>query len=279
MGVPDLFIALVTHSQSTFPDARSAGGAAARIAQAFESRGLAVELVVEDRNLWTFAEGTASPGLRSSYREELLEEWRWRGFLGNRSWAWMARQGLRLGASFLRSGRGDEAGNRRRLLNIEMAHRSLWVQGLQSGAEMILVIEDDADLEDAEDFADGATGLLNASWSYVNLSLSFDINELGVSELLEVSEASWAGSVNRSVFRALRPVTNTVCALAYRREFLATLVSHWEAMPMEPVLPIDWKMNRALREMVESGDLAPDSSLWVEPGPLVQRSLHPQTRS
>lgn len=279
MGTPDLFIAVVTHPKSVFPESRGPSGAAARISRALESRGLEVELVVEDRNLWTEVAESGSSGLGTSYRAELAEEWRWRGFLGNRGVFWMARQGLRLGASVVRPARGPEAGDGDRLLNIEMAHRSLWKQGLESGAEVVLVIEDDADLEDAEDFAAGLTDLLNVSWSFVNLSLSFDRDALGVTNLLKGSGVSWAGADERSVLRPLRPVTNTVCAMAYRREFVVSLLAHWEAMPMEPVLPIDWKMNRALREMVQDGDLAPDSSLWIEPGPLVQRSLHPNTRS
>lgn len=238
-----------------------------------------MELAVEDRNLWRASEDTRGSSEGPSYRDELIEEWRWRGFLGTRNPLWMVRQGLRFGRSFLRPRSAGGTEDRLRLLNIEMAHLNLWRRGLDSGASVIIVIEDDADVQDSDDVAAGLEGLLNASWSYVNLSLSFGADDLGVTRLLEACEATWIGSVNRQVLRAKRPVTNTVCALAYRREFLADLLAHWEAMPMEPLLPIDWKMNRALREMVESGVLEADSSLWVEPGPLVQRSLHPNTRS
>jgi len=77
------------------------------------------------------------------------------------------------------------------------------------------------------------------------------------------------------VLRSTRPITNTVCALVYRRDFLSLLLSSWAALPMEPILPIDWKMNKVLRSMVESGQLEESSALWVEPGPFIQRSLHP----
>ena len=240
---------------------------------------MAVERAVEDRNLWIDGEETRGGSEGPSYRDELVEEWRWRGFLGTRSPLWTVRQGLRFGRSFLRPRSAGGTGDRLRLLNIEMAHLSLWRRGLDSGASVIVVMEDDADVQDSDDVAAGLEGLLNASWSYVNLSLSFGADDLGVSDVLEACGVTWAGAVHRQVLRAGRPVTNTVCALAYRREFLTNLLAHWEAMPMEPLLPIDWKMNRALREMVESGVLEADSSLWVEPGPLVQRSLHPNTRS
>lgn len=279
MGAPDLFIALVTHAQSSYLEARSPAGAAAQIARVCDAKGLTAEVVIEDRDLWTESGAGVSSAGRLSYRQELIEEWRWRGFLGTRTLPWTAQHALRFGKSLMRLRRGNENGNRQRLLNIEMAHRSLWEQGLQSGAEIILVIEDDASIQDPDDFITGLLGLLVEPWSYLNLSLSFDRGALGVADLLNASELPWAGSVSRDVLRARRPVTNTVCALAYRRAFLARLVSHWDAMPMEPVLPIDWKMNRALREMVQSGALEPDSTLWVEPGPLVQRSLHPSDRS
>ena len=43
---------------------------------------------------------------------------------------------------------------------------------------------------------------------------------------------------------------------------------------MTPVAPIDWKLNRALMELWRDGALGPSDCWWVEPGPIVQRSMH-----
>lgn len=274
-----MFIGVVTYSATSFPEAQSFKGAGARLVQACKEQGLEATLSIEDRNLWTELGGKLTMPVRSSYREELAEEWRWRGFLGTRSTWWAARHATR----WVRTIRGQQADQeqaiQQRLLNIEWAHRSLWEQALDSGSEISLILEDDATVENATDVAEGLVNLATSPWSYVNLSLSFGPDQLGIARLLQPSGLSWGGTVSREVLRSSRPVTNTVCAIGYRREFLTRFVNHWISMPVEPVLPIDWKMNRALRELVNSGILRPGSSLWVEPGPLVQGSLHRHTRS
>ena len=48
-------------------------------------------------------------------------------------------------------------------------------------------------------------------------------------------------------------------------------------MGPKPVLPIDWKLNMALIKLGQSKSLLQGyrGCLFVEPGPLIQRSLHP----
>jgi len=236
---------------------------------------LSVELVIEDRDLWTESGLHLDSASGSTYREELLEEWHWRGFLGSRRPWWIARQGLRILRTYLGASSQQGPSASIRLLNIEFAHRSLWEQGLASGAEMIVVLEDDAELTDASDVAQAVAALADSPWAFINLSLSFTPDQLGVADLLLPSGVNWGGLNDRVVLRSTRPITNTVCALVYRRDFLSSLLSSWAALPVEPVLPIDWKMNKVLRSMVESGQLEESSALWVEPGPFIQRSLHP----
>jgi hypothetical protein len=76
------------------------------------------------------------------------------------------------------------------------------------------------------------------------------------------------------VYLASRPITNTVCAILYSREFLTTLVQELEALPMEPVLSIDWKLNVALMNLFESNKLDGFECWWVEPAPIKQMSMH-----
>lgn len=274
MAAPDLFIGVVTHAASRFPEARGPSGAGARLAGAWTDSGRSAAVVVEDRDLWNHSGLSLDPRDGFAYREELFEEWRWRGFLGKRRPWWIVRQGMRILRTYMGTSSQEELSASRRLLNIEFAHRSLWEQGIASGAELILILEDDAELGDASEAAHGIAELSEVTWDFVNLSSSFSADQLGVAGLLEPSGIEWDGSNAREVLRSDKPVTNTVCALMFRRGFLSSLLIEWVDLPPEPLLPIDWKMNRVLRLMVESGKLETSSSLWVEPGPFIQRSLH-----
>jgi len=163
-----------------------------------------------------------------------------------------------------------------RLLNIELAHQELLRQGLTSRAPWILILEDDAWSANIDDLADGLTDLLElaeVSVRFINLSESFDLSELGIKHLLGDSDYSWHGSTTRAVLSAQQPVTNTVCAIAYRSYFAEQLLSAYASMPMRPVVPIDWKLNQALMDMHSSGSLGVGSCWWVVPGPIDQLSM------
>jgi len=163
-----------------------------------------------------------------------------------------------------------------RLLNIELAHQELLRQGIASHAPWIVILEDDAWSADIDDLADGLTDLLaraDANVQFINLSESFGLSELGIIHLLGHSDCSWRGPIARTVLSAQRPVTNTVCAIAYRSSFAEQLLSAYALMPMRPVVPIDWKLNQALMDMYAAGSLGADSCWWVVPGPIDQLSM------
>jgi hypothetical protein len=151
-------------------------------------------------------------------------------------------------------------------------------QGLASGAPWVVILEDDAFASDLADLSHGLLGLFatGAGPAYVNLSESFTPTELGISHLLDVVDGvGWAGSNPRSVLSSALPVTNTVCAIAYSSAFLARLVPALEALPVSPVVPIDWKLNQALMDLYRTGAL-PSGSCWlVEPAPIRQMSMQP----
>ena len=163
-----------------------------------------------------------------------------------------------------------------RLLNIEAAHCDLMKRGLESGSDYVLILEDDAFSDQLADLANGISGLMNASSTpaFVNLSESFSVDELGVGHLLtSKTDISWQGDDTRVVYLASRPITNTVCAILYSREFLASVVQEMEALPMEPVLSIDWKLNVALMNLYETRKLDGLECWWVEPAPIKQMSM------
>jgi hypothetical protein len=165
----------------------------------------------------------------------------------------------------------------RRLLNIEASHVDLLQRGLSHGADWILVLEDDAATADLEDCADGLAALMataGAQPAYLNVSRSFTPEELGIAHLLQPESVhAWAGVVPRTIMSASKPVTNTVCAIAYRAEFAARLLERWETMPVVPVVPIDWKLNEVLMSMHHDGELGPSDCWLVEPAPIDQMSM------
>ena len=164
-----------------------------------------------------------------------------------------------------------------RLLNIEASHHDLMKRGLESGSDYVLILEDDAFSDQLADLANGISGLMKASSTpaFVNLSESFSVSELGVGHLLTVkADTLWKGDDSRVVYLANRPITNTVCAILYSREFLANVVQEMEALPMEPVLSIDWKLNVALMNLYEADGLGDLECWWVEPAPIKQMSMH-----
>lgn len=163
----------------------------------------------------------------------------------------------------------------RRLLNIELSHLDLMRRGLDSGAPWVLILEDDGFVDNLSDLVEGLDGLMGGTASYVNLSASFSPRELGIEHLLAPASVGWQGSHPRSVLAADRPVTNTVCAILYSAEFLALLVSAMDRLPMEPVVPIDWKLNTALMDLHAEGMAPPDTCLLVEPAPIAQMSMRP----
>jgi hypothetical protein len=164
-----------------------------------------------------------------------------------------------------------------RLVNIELSHLDLLRAGLASGAPWILILEDDAFAPDLSDCSEGLLGLMRdcpASVDFINVSQSFSNAELGISHLLtSLTQPVWAGSIDRAIFAASRPVTNTVCAILYRRDFVREVVTVMDALPMTPVVPIDWKLNIALMQLFELGHLRDGSCLLVDPAPIDQMSM------
>ena len=282
MADPALFIGVVSHAGTRFPDAQGESGLASQLAASFRGRGLDVVVSVLTSNLHR---PDALPVDSATVQQTLSAEMRisrqWRRYLGTptslrgigvRGFTWLRRGWQRLAP--------PAPSTVVRLINIELAHRDLMRQGLESGAAMILILEDDAGDADVADLGDGIMGLTAATisegFAFVNLSASFSHDELGITHLLAPTGA-WSGCQERTVLAAERPVSNTVCAIMYSRSFLSLLVRALDELPMEPVVPIDWKLNMALMRLHESGQCPPGACLIVEPAPIVQRSMLPST--
>ena len=212
---------------------------------------------------------------QDSLSAELRAEFQWAKYLGrlNESKWWITYAGRWAQRLRLRIERPHDSYTRR-LLNIEYAHRLLMKRGLDSGAQWIIIIEDDAFCSDVDDLTSGLTQLMTAAdrQCLINMSDSFTFTSLGIKHLIEVSRTiRWEGTRPRAVLEAERPVTNTVCAMTYSRDLLHRIASAFDAMPEQPVLPIDWKLNQALMDLRASGDKI--QCLLLDPAPVQQLSM------
>ncbi len=273
-----LFVGVVSHERSRFAVSRGPDGLASRLSKGLASAGVPVTVRVNTENL---RDPATYPVDAAVVRESLLAqsqlENQWLSYLGTPT-----SQAARIRSTAARSWR--DLGNRfkradsslvTRLINIELSHLDLFDAGLASSAPWILILEDDAMSDNIADCVNGITGLMSARCDagFVNLSHSFSLQELGVGHLLEHSTIPWQGEVDRQVLVAKQPVTNTVCAVMYRSDFLHSLVETIRALPFYPVVPIDWRVNHALMVMVDKGIAGSGTAWFIEPGPIDQMSM------
>jgi hypothetical protein len=278
--VPDLFIGVVSHERTRFPASQGPDGLAARLSRELGALGTSSQVHVETADLLDPAavrlDGRTVQSSLSA-QLDLAREWD-RYVAGGRPGLrptvdhllrWAQRQRHRV--------RPPGVATMRRLVNIELAHIDLLQRGLASGAPWVLVLEDDAETADATDCALGLAGLLAEPGSqpaFVNVSESFSPTRLGTTRVLHPHDrVRWRGTVPREVQDAERPVTNTVCAVLYRADFVKDLLDAFAAIPLEPILPIDWKLNLALLRMVHAGRLGAGDCWFVAPGPIDQLSM------
>lgn len=270
MSAPALFIGVVSHPNSSYSQAQGPDGLAAQIA----ARLPGCVAQINTRNLWTEGGDVVPAGAeRESQAAEIAFEEDWARYVGvRRGPEWYLRITARKARLATRRF-SDSGGAVRRLLDIEYSHRNLLERGVASGAESILILEDDAQCPNVEDLVDGLTGLLEQRPALTNLSHSYSIGSLGLGHLFEPATASkWKGAATRVLLTSDLLVTNTVCALLYSREFAHELSTQLARMPLFPVLPIDWKVNKAITHLSSGGEHR--SCLWVDPAPIVQASMH-----
>lgn len=280
-----LFIGLVTHPNSRFAEASGSEGLGQQLGSQMRQRGWRVDFVCESDNRVDPNEIDLSPrGIRSSIDLETASEFDWSLFHNSRRSLVALR--MKLGAQrAVRRWRFARASTKARdrgramvlrLANIERAHLALMDAAVASNAQWVVIVEDDAKSEDVSGLAHDLDAHL-AKWTsesqpkYVNISESFSITELGMGNR-PTRITAW--NERSSVVSATVPYTNTVCAILYRREFLRSLLQELRTIPLEPVIPIDWKLNRAIMALTAHGTLASGDCYSIDPAPIVQGSMH-----
>lgn len=289
-----LFIGVVSHPASSFAVSAGPKGLGRSLAAGLSKRGVQTVVEVNTRNAYQPSMlALDGPAVARSLHAQLRVERHWQAFLrdgvdlGQRLRATGARAQRRVRESirFLRPWHGanrDSPGAKRirRLINIELSHFALMRAAVASGSEWTLIIEDDAAAKDLDDCMSGLIGLMNQGPqqpAYVNVSQSFDASDLNIGHLLSpVADVDWQGSSSRQLLESSKPVTNTVCAILYRTSFVKELLEVNDAMPLDPVVPIDWKLNLALMVLFEQGVIGAGDCWTVVPGPIDQLSMIPQ---
>jgi len=225
--------------------------------------------------------------VKASIDAELDLEARWRTYvtpgtsraaLGSLITVRKAYRRFRLAPPWHRSTTATEQGARmlRRLVNIELAHLHLLQQARDTQATWALVVEDDATLTDPAAFSQALAAFIrerqsHAQPSYVNVSRSFSHDRLDLHDHL-TAHGRW--NFTTTAMMSDIPLTNTVCAVLYRGAFLEQLVPALKAIPVSPVLPIDWKLNAALLSLSETLVIGAGDCWFLDPAPIVQGSMH-----
>jgi len=284
----DLFLGLVTHPATRFPRSSTPEGLLPRLAEAMTAAGIPARLEVHATNDWTPELLTIDRAtVEASIDAELDVESRWRRYVDPSVPTWVlgpfmaARRVYR--RRTLLPGRGrpvgtDDPGARmvRRLVNIELAHMTLMREAAASPSAWTLIAEDDAECGDVDALVGDLASFMAERRDapdprYINVSRSFGARRLGIEGLL-TPVGAWPRT-HAQAFAAERPITNTVCAILYRTEFLRDLVRTMEEIPIAPVVPIDWKLNEAVMRMHSRGDIGPGDCWTLDPAPVIQSSM------
>ena len=233
---------------------------------------------VNTRNLFDEEEVPLTPKMaRASIREEIRLESRWFEFLERDDKLTHLGRILGRRAQFLLDWkRNSQDRELRRLLNIEFSHVDLYRRAVESRATWAIILEDDAVGSDVSDLVSGLLALAESGTNIkmINLSESFTLDQVGVRHLLGPIEGlSWSGTAVRAVLGSRKPATNTVCAIAFRTDFLAEVLADFDSQPIFPVVPIDWKLNASLMRLYESGAIGVNECLFIEPAPIIQLSM------
>lgn len=281
MESTSLFVGLVSYEGSAFSESQGPDGLTAGLLGAFVKRGVDCASWINTGNL--FDENSyelTSRMSRFSVREEIRLESEWFSFLqGTNRLGHKVRMLGRYANFLFHWRRNSESKELRRLLNIEYSHIDLYRRAVASGAKWAIILEDDAF---SLDISDLLTGFLSLSGDesdvkMMNFSSSFSFDQMGIRHLLIPNGGQgWQGSVARSVLGSSRPATNTVCAIAFRTDFLKQILADFDSQPTdpsEPIVPIDWKLNAALMRLWNAEAIGSNECLFVEPAPIIQLSM------
>ncbi len=280
-----MFIGLVTHPRSRFNSKGQASQRIAELSNALSQLGINVVTLISDRN--DFSSSGKVIGIadrvRSAWRQVQVEK-AWEEYLQESTGSDSLSR--RHGAFFFSGMFVKRAisyvfnpSPLARLANIDYSHLRVLKEGVASGANWVLIVEDDAQfaepvrtanvLRTVVEFFDG-----HSSNIFINLSDSIDTVQLKVDRIVS-GDNSVLTLANDSELLEISPaISNTVCANIYSNSFARDFVSAIETQGMFPSVPIDWRLN----QLIMDDRATPVECYWIIPGLFLQGSMHATTR-
>lgn len=276
---PRIFIGLVTHPRSHFNRKGQATALLESLKEGFALEGVPVSSLVSDRNDFT------DPGSTYSMKERIGSAWfqakleaDWAKYLGASA---HKPAGFEVSKGALRAAMFGKRAFKyvtepkilERLANIDLSHLRLLSQGLASGAEWILIFEDDAQVSNIKVTVSGVSKVMDflnsAECTFVNLSESIDADQLGTRSLNDQAINAFNIDPERLLLHFETPITNTVCANLYSNTFAREFQESIEREGLNPSIPIDWRLNQLILESRNQ----PVQCYWSVPGLFVQGSM------
>ena len=278
---PKIFIGLVTHPRSRFNSKGQASQKVIELANSLNQLGFNVVTLISDRNDFDLSGKVIgiADRVRSAWRQAQVEK-AWNEYLrestGSDSDAckhgaiFFSGMFVKRATSFLLN-----SSSLARLANIDFSHLRVLKEGVATGAEWVLIIEDDAQfaepvgtadaLRTVLDFLTGHTGNI-----FINLSESMDVVQLKVDGIVSCGNSVLTFANDSELVEVSPAISNTVCANIYSADFAQDFVSAIEAQGIFPSVPIDWRLN----QLIMDSQITPTECYWVKPGLFLQGSMH-----
>ncbi len=282
---PEIFIGLVTYPQSRFNSEGQASRRIIEIADAIQQLGINVVTLISDRN--DFPSRATVIGVvdrvRSAWNQVLIEK-AWHEYVrqSTSSSSTSRKHGVTFfGGMFVKRAASYlfNSSSLARLANIDLSHLRLLKEGVASGADWVLIIEDDAHFGETVETAGVLRMVLefldgHSNRVFINLSESIDTVELRVDGIVSGGN-SVLSLTNESELLWISPaISNTVCANMYSHQFAREFARAIEAQGILPSIPIDWRLNRFIIETKAT----PVECYWIKPGLFLQGSMHGEKR-
>jgi hypothetical protein len=280
-NTPKIFIGLVTHPHSRFNSGGQSSQRINELANSLSQLGINVVTLISDRN--DFQSSGRVIGIvdrvKSAWKQVQIEK----------AWAKYVRESTGSGSLTRKHGAIFYSGmfvkraisyffNSRlleRLANIDLSHLRVLKEGISSGADWVLIIEDDAQFADPVRTA-GVLGTVleflghPARSIFVNLSESINTVELKVDGIVSGCNSVLALTNGSELLEISPAISNTVCANMYSLDFAIEFARAIEVQGILPSVPIDWRLNQLIME----ARVTTVECYWVKPGLFLQGSMH-----
>jgi GR25 family glycosyltransferase involved in LPS biosynthesis len=166
-------------------------------------------------------------------------------------------------------------------MSITQGHLGLFKEAVMSGADTIVIFEDDSDFSNFTIQAKQLIDVIENSQKsrnsevFVDVSVSFSWESLGVTHLFDTAcNENFMKKGSPSIMRARKPVTNTTSAVLYNKTILISLIPFLEEKTRNrffQFVPFDHLIN--LYFVMQKGASKSIDCFHVVPGIFPQLSL------